>query len=241
VGISSYRDYNLKLSYAAGDAKAIAEELGRRGRGLFKTIEVKRLLDREATTEGIEKAFEDLASRVKENDVFILYLAGHGTVMDDGRYYFVPWELRYVNKEALRKGSIDHGKLTTLLGSIDAQKSLVMLDTCNSGAVAARGLVVKTAIDLLMRATGRNFLAASSDSGLAMEGYEGHGVFTYVLLQGLRGQADQEGNNDGTVSISELAEFVSKEVPRITMREWHYEQIPMNNLEGTSFPIGRSQ
>ncbi len=241
VGISSYRDYDLKLRYAATDANAMAEELGRRGRGLFEAIEVERLLDREATTDGIKRAFKDLARKVKENDVFVLYLAGHGTVMDDGKYYFVPWELRYENEEALRKGSIDQGKLTTLLGSIPALKSLVMLDTCNSGAVAARGLVVKTAIDLLMRATGRNFLAASSDSGLAMEGYEGHGVFTYALLQGLRGQADQQGNNDGNVSIDELAEFVSNEVPRITMREWHYEQIPMRKLEGISFPIGRTR
>jgi len=241
VGISSYRDRALKLRYAAGDAKAMAEELDRRGQGLFEAIEVKRLLDREATTDVIERAFEDLSGRVKPSDVFVLYLAGHGTVLDDGRYYFIPWELRYENQEALRDGSIDQGKLTTLLGSIPALKSLVMLDTCNSGALAARGLAEKAAIDRLMRATGRNVLAASSDSGLAMEGYGGHGVFTYALLQGLRGQADQRGDSDGTVGIDELAEFVSKEVPRITMENWHYEQIPMRKLEGISFPIGRSE
>ncbi len=241
VGISSYRDRALKLRYAASDANAMAEELDSRGQGLFEAIEVKRLLDREATTDGIERAFEDLAGRVKSNDVFVLYLAGHGTVLDDGRYYFIPYELRYENQEALRDGSIDQGKLRTLLGSIPALKSLMMLDTCNSGALAVRGLAEKAAIDRLMRATGRNVLAASSDSGLAMEGYEGHGVFTYALLQGLRGQADQQGNNDGTVGIGELAEFVSKEVPRITMEKWHYEQIPMRKLEGSPFPIGRSK
>jgi hypothetical protein len=241
VGITSYRDHALKLRYAAGDARAMAEELGRRGQGLFQAIEVKRLLDREATTRGIESAFEELASRVKPSDVFVLYLAGHGTVLDDGRYYFIPWELRYENQEALRDGSIDQSRLRTLLGGIPALKSLVMLDTCNSGGFAARGLSEKAAIDRLMRATGRNVLAASSDSQLALEGYRGHGVFTYALLQGLRGQADRRGDRDGTVDIDELAEFVSERVPQITMEHWHYEQIPMRKLEGDPFPIGRSK
>ena len=182
-----------------------------------------------------------MADKVQPNDVFVLYLAGHGTVMDDGRYYFIPWELRYENQEALRNESLDQTKLRKLLGSILAQKSLVLLDTCNAGAFAVRGLSEKAAIDRLMQATGRNVLAASSKNQWAFEGHGGHGVFTYALLQGLGGSADQRGDGDGMVSVRELADFVRDEVPRITMEKWHYRQIPMRQMHGDPFPIGYSR
>ena len=73
---------------------------------------------------------------------------------------------------------------------------------------------------------------------MALEGYKGHGVFTYVLLQGLKGGADRKGNGNGEISINELAEYVSNEVPQITFRKWGYEQFPMQKLYGRSFPIG---
>jgi hypothetical protein len=38
----------------------------------------------------------------------------------------------------------------------------------------------------------------------------GHGVFTYYLVQGLKGAADL--NRDGIVSLQELYEYVEREV-----------------------------
>jgi hypothetical protein len=37
--------------------------------------------------------------------------------------------------------------------------------------------------------------------------------------------------------VDELAAYVAKEVPRISMEKWQYEQFPMRDTKGQSFPI----
>jgi WD40 repeat protein len=91
VGIDQYRDSDLALQYAAGDAKAFADTLVRQGRGLFAPGEVIVRPDRDATRTGIDAAFERLSARVQPGDVFVFYLAGHGRSFD-GRYHFLPSE-----------------------------------------------------------------------------------------------------------------------------------------------------
>ena len=40
-------------------------------------------------------------------------------------------------------------------------------------------------------------------------------------------------------SVDELALFVTNVVPDITSKRWNYKQVPMRDLQGASFPIGR--
>jgi uncharacterized caspase-like protein len=241
VGVSRYRDKALNLKYAAADAADVAEALQQRGQGLFQSIQIQFLQNQNATLDNITQAFQELAGQVKPTDVFVLFLAGHGTVLEDGNYYFIPWDMVYENTAALRDRGLSKNRLQELLARIPARKSLILIDTCNAGgtvpALAMRSLVDKNAIDRLMRATGRALLAASSDTQMAIEGYKGHGVFTYALLQGLQGQAP-DYNRNNTIEIDELAAFVVDEVPRIALRRWHQEQFPMRDLQGMSFPIG---
>ena len=49
-------------------------------------------------------------------------------------------------------------------------------------------------------------LAAAESQQDAMEGYQGHGIFTFVLLEALRGKADTKG--DGFVSTHQLLEYI---------------------------------
>ncbi len=72
---------------------------------------------------------------------------------------------------------------------------------------------------------------------MALEGYQGHGVFSFVLLEGLKGEADRQGNRNRRVSVTELAEYLGEEVPRITQMLWGYEQFPTRELSGRSFPL----
>ena len=183
--------------------------------------------------------FERLSNLVTADDVFVFYISGHGTTYDDGDYYYLPVNFRYTSKEEIPIQGISKNDLIENLSLIKAGKTLVMLDTCNSGAFFAdsgqRGLNEKTAIDRLTRATGHATLAASSDSQSAMEGYEGHGVFTYVLLEGLKGEADS--NDDGFVTLLELASYVENEVPERSYEKWGYEQVPQKDLRRQDFPI----
>jgi WD40 repeat protein len=229
LGVSNYSDRALQLRYAADDAKALADTLRRQGERLFTKVEVTSLLDRDGTVGKLEVAFRDLAGKVQAHDVFILYLAGHGMTLD-GEYHFIPADVIYENAQALRTGSVQQERLQRWLGAIQAQKSLVLLDTCASEAfvtalsgtvtqlASARDLSEKGAIDKLMRATGRAVIAASTERQFALEGHSGHGVFTYALLQGLRGEADAQGDRDGAITMDELSTYVTKEVPRISLQ-----------------------
>jgi WD40 repeat protein len=240
MGINRYRDQALRLKYSVPDARSLGEQMKLTSAGLFKDIHVFNIFDESATIPKIKQQFFDVAAKVKPEDVFVFYAAAHGLAMD-GQYFIIPQDLIFKNEDSVRKKAINQDMLQKWLSTIPAHKSLVLLDTCNSGAfldVRSRGLAEKTAVDKLMRATGRVVIAASASNEEALEGYKGHGVFTYVLLDALAGSADKKGNNDGEISINELAEFIGDEVPRITMEKWGKEQFPMQYLKGRSFPIG---
>jgi WD40 repeat protein len=67
----------------------------------------------------------------------------------------------------------------------------------------------------LRRGSGAQVIAAAGGEEFAEEGDDwGNGVFTYAVLEGLRGQADK--NKDGTISVSELREYVMDRVSVLT-------------------------
>ena len=47
---------------------------------------------------------------------------------------------------------------------------------------------------------------------------EGHGAFTWFLLEGLQGAADRAGNRDGALSLAELHAYVTEGVVLYTIR-----------------------
>jgi hypothetical protein len=242
VGINQYRDKALQLRYAVQDCRAIIDTMERAGAPLFNAVEVTTLFDRQVTLAGLDAAFEAARNEINPQDVFIFYLAGHG-VTRDGRYYFLPYDFRYTNEEAIRSGGVNQDHFEKWLGRIPARKSLVLIDSCESGSfsktlVALRGIAEKTAVAKLTRATGRATILAATDEQPAAEGYQGHGVFTYVLLQGLRHADAQFGNRDGYIDLFELAAYVNDQVPAITMNAFNFEQVPQVYLHGTDFPIG---
>jgi uncharacterized caspase-like protein len=244
VGIDAYYDGDLGLAYAANDARTIKRTLQDRGSRLFAAIDIRTLIDEDATKQRITEVFRELAGVVQPSDVFVLYLSGHGFA-EQGRYHFIPQELRYSNLETLRETSLQEHELVGLLAEIEAQKSLVILDTCYAGAfdearqfAFARGIEEKAAIDRLMRATGRAVLAASTSRALALEGYNGHGLYTYALLEGLRGDADRRaGNGNGAVSVLELGAFLDERVPALSLEAFSQRQVPMHQLSGQNFLV----
>jgi WD40 repeat protein len=237
LGISDYRDRALKLTYADKDAQAMTAALQQNGQGLFDKLNIlPPLLNRDATLANLQAKFKTLAASVQPQDVFILYLAGHGQAID-GNYHFAPWETVIKNDDSLRTGSLDEEGLRGLLAQIVATKTVVLLDTCAAGAFTMRrGIEQKTAMSRLMRATGRAVLAATADDNMALEGYEQHGVFTYALLEGLK---NADTNHNAQIEIGELADYVEAKVPEITLKKWGYEQFPMRDLQGMSFAVGK--
>lgn len=243
VAVNKYRDRSLWLNYAVPDAELITTQFKKNQGGLYKTVNVTSLTDGDVTKESIENTFNSLSEKVTADDVFVFYISGHGTTYNDGDYYFLPANFRYMNADSIPSGGVSKTDLTKNLSVIRAGKTLVILDTCNSGAFLTnpgqRGMTEKTAIDRLTRATGHATLAASSDVQSAMEGYNKHGIFTYVLAEGLNGKADI--NKDGYVSLQELSSYIDSEVPERSMEKWGYEQIPQRDLRKQDFPIAKGE
>lgn len=240
VGVNKYRDKSLWLQYSVPDAESISKAFGGQKTSLYQNIYTRELFDGDVTKEGLTAQFADLASKVNADDVFILFIAGHGTTnQKTGDYYFIPSNFRYTGADAIISQGVSKEDILKYMSSIKAGKTLIMLDTCNSGAFtndkAMRGFVEKSALERLVRSTGQAVLTAASEEQSAMEGYNGHGIFTFVLLEALSGNADRD--KDGYLTLNELASYIEEQVPELSYKKWGYEQVPMKELRKQDFPI----
>jgi len=239
AGISHYSDHSLDqgVKFAAGDADLVAARFQEQeGKGLYQKVKAVSLSDSKATATNIRDAVARVSTTIQPGDTFVLYLAGHG-ISVDGEYYFIPWEAEYTNQTDLLAKSMNREAIQGLLKKIHTNKSVVILDTCGAGAYLegrATSVGEKAAMEKLATMSGRAVIAASNSDEMAMDGYQNHGVFTYALLQGLRAA---DGDAQGQILITRLAEYVQSQVPSITLEKWHYRQSPLSKIEGEPFPI----
>ncbi len=172
----------------------------------------------------------------------MFFLAGHGKTID-GRYYFLPQDFRYDGEESIITRGVGQDRWQQWFARIRARKSILLYDTCESGSltgdrVAERGLERVAALDRLTRAMGRTVLTASTDDAPALEGYRGHGVFTYALLDAL-GRAD--ANGDGFIDVTELAGYIDRQVPELSFQAFRKHQVPQMKIVGSNFPLTHQQ
>jgi WD40 repeat protein len=238
VGINDYWDGALRLSYAAPDAKTLSDGLKQAGSKLYERVEVRTVLDGEATAEKLDGVFTELGKRVRPQDVFVFFLAGHGKTVD-ARFYFLPQDFRYAGEDSIPKKGVGQNQLQDWFSRIKAQKSVLLFDACESGSLvgdkfAMRGIEEKTAVDRMTRAMGRTVLTATTDSKPAIEGYRGHGVFTYALLAGLNAA---DTNGDGVIDVTELAQYVDQQLPELTFDAFRLRQVPQMSIVGSNFPL----
>ncbi len=244
IGINDYKNPRLQLNHAVADATLFADTLKEGALPLFEKVAVKKLVSREETTrENILKEIEAMRF-LNPDDLFVFYVASHGTV-DDGEYYLITSDVGSTRTEKLKTDAINQSVFKKLISNIPATKKLIIIDTCNAGALGeaiqvamlTRGMSEDTAIKILSRAVGSTILSASTSMQEALEGYQGHGLFTYVLAQGLKGKADR--GNTGYVKTTELADYVDNEVPALAEKIFKKAQYPTISISGQTFPIGK--
>jgi hypothetical protein len=250
IGINEYRNKTISLNYAVSDATVFADTLKKVAAPLFEKTDVEVLATPEKTTkEAIIRAFQEMGSKTSPNDLFLFYNASHGivdVVDNEEQYFLLTSNVLLLSSRHIGKDAMGHKELAGLIGNIPAQKKVVILDTCNAGKGGkeiqvtllqqTRGLTDSTAVKLLQRAIGSAVFSASSDTQLALEGYRGHGLFTYVLLEGLRGKADIK--KEGYVTVLGLADYVEEQVIRISEEVFKRQQTPTIQT-GANFPIGK--
>ena len=235
IAVNEYKDKDLTLKYSINDATEMLKTIQDVAKPLFNKVHTYKLFDKEVTKDNIKKAFKDIKST--REDVFLLYIAGHGITDEyNGNYYYIPYD--FVNKDdekAVQTQGVGQKDLMLGLSNVTALKSLVLLDTCNSGSFVEANMQ-KTTTNRLARATGRATISASSKSQVALEGYNGHGVFTYTLIEALKGKGY---NGDDKITINELDDYVEDVLPDRTNKKWGYRQMPQSSMYGIDFNIGR--
>lgn len=235
VGINKYKNPALNLNYAEPDARGIVNFFRQKG-GLFKKVNVIEIYDEQATKETIISKLKELQN-TNPQDAVLIYLAGHGESVSD-KWYFIPHELTYPEREEyVKTKGISSDEFSGYIRNITAQKMLVLIDACKSGAVlvAFRGFEDRKALSQLSRSTGVHIVAASTKDQFAAEVKElGHGVFTYILLEGLKGKAAGKGE---TVTVRKLMGYIEEKLPEITKKYKQEAQYPVVDSKGMDFPL----
>jgi WD40 repeat protein len=240
VGINQYKNPRMVLNYARPDAESF-EKIVDQQKELYKNVEVHTLLDTDASRAAILSKLEELTSKIHPEDVFIFYYAGHGSMVDD-RFFFIPSEsARLYDLNSLQKEAIEASALQEKMKNIKALKQLIVMDACQSGGsvevLANRGAAEEKAIAQLSRSAGIHVMASASSEQFATEFTElGHGLFTYLLLKALQGEADG-APKDGKVTIYELKSYLDDQVPEVTRKLKGKPQYPYTFSRGQDFPI----
>lgn len=93
------------------------------------------------------------------------------------------------------------------------------------------------AIAQLDRSAGIHILASSGEEQTSKEVKElEHGIFTYVLLQGLSGAADGSPA-DGKITVYELKSYIDDQVPVLNEKYSGKAQYPHTFSRGQDFPV----
>lgn len=252
VGINRYAEEAINLKYAAPDAQAIAELFRSRSAGLYSQVQVKELIDGQATKAAILGAVDDAASQLHPDDLFAVFIAGHG-IMVGQRYYFIPHEFRRLSgtlQDDVRQTGLPADLLADALAKAPARRRLLILDTCASGGalgLTRKGrdaLAFQGAIRRLGQREGVFAIAASAAGEEAQEIQDlGHGVLTYTLLAALRavdrgplhGQGITPSDSQGSADVLEWFNFATDHVPRLTRRFLGKEQDVQTAGQGTAF------
>jgi hypothetical protein len=219
IGIQNYK-LIPKAEYASQDAQ-VFYDYASRALGI-KQENIKLLLDDEADVSGILTAFQNwlpLKVRKSKTDVYVFY-SGHGLPSPDGKsLFFLPVG---ANKDFVAKTAISQQEIVAGLKAAQPKSVTMFIDSCYSGQIrtgetllASARPVVLTVQDTAYPPDFTVITASASDQIASSSPDLKHGIFSYYLMKGLEGEADE--NKDGTITIGKLQSYLAERVPRFAM------------------------
>jgi hypothetical protein len=191
VGIADYQGSSSDLNFSDDDARVFYNHLRKAFPRETAAGEVTLLVDSKATKSAILSAINNSFSKASEGDFIIFFFSGHG-----GKGSFVPYDLT--------SNSLTHQEVKSAFKNSSAKYRLCIADACFSGSVGNGNTVVSN-YDAAqeLRDARLAVLLSSNNEQTSMElGQLGQGLFSYWLMNGLRGAADL--NKDKYVTAGEL-------------------------------------
>jgi len=227
IGINKYQDKQLdSLSYAVADAEGIVRAFERQKGLLFREVHSLIISDKSSvkpTSDNIEDNLNYL-SRAGQNDIVLLFIAGHGMNDDRGEFYFLPCDAVIRDDGSIRRSRAISWR--DLKATLDLPaKKLIFADTCHSEGLSGkktRGVDNDRFVKELQEANAVIFTSSRGRELSQEDDKWGHGAFTYALIEGLKGEADLfPKGGDNKISMKELDTYVSETVPQITNGAQH--------------------
>ena len=219
IGIQNYK-LIPKAEYANQDAQDFYDYASR-ALGI-KQENIKLLLDDDADVSGILTAFQEwlpLKVRKGKTDVYVFY-SGHGLPGADGKsLYFLPVG---TNKNLVAKTAISQKEIVDALKSAQPKSVTMFIDSCYSGQIRTGETLLASARPVVLTVQETAYppdftvITASASDQIASSSPDlKHGIFSYYLMKGLEGEADE--NKDGTITIGKLQSYLAERVPRFAM------------------------
>lgn len=240
IGINDYPKLS-KLKYAVNDAQGFFDLLAVGNH--IPAANITLLVNDQATLRNLRSA---LGIRLKEaagkDDMVIIYFAGHGAVEADTKSPDADGLEKYLlaydsDPSELYATGLPMREVAHILDRIRSERLIFIADTCYSGASGGRTASISgvranisdTFLDRIAGGRGKVIITASAANELSEEKDDlQHGVFSYYLLEALKGAADTDC--DGAVTVDEAYRYVSEKVPPATNQEQH--PVKKGSVEG---------
>lgn len=222
IGIENYRSAS-RVRFARRDAEYMTEYFNKVLGIPMANIYVK--LDENATSGTLKEIFDpkgwlDKNASKKDSEIYIYY-SGHGAPdLGNKKAYLLPHD---GNPNYASISGYDLETLYANLQSLKAKQVTLFLDSCFSGAnreneiilADARPVFVQT--NLPQTSGSLSVFAASSGQEIASAYADRlHGLFSYYLMKGMRGNAD--ANADKKITLAEMNDYLNENVPAAARR-----------------------
>ena len=220
IGIGTYRDPKLTpRRYAATDAETVAAYV--QSLGGVPPSNIRLLQDQKALRADLHEAlFGWLPQHAAKDAVVIVYFSGQAMATPTGDILLAPYDGSAADSRRLYSLT----DLESAFAKLQAKQVLFLFD----------GMVSRLRGEAKGKSTAHWDLGGGNTVGLIggedlTKGLEDdqhrHGLFTYYLLKGLRGEADT--NRNGTVTFGELAGYVRQKVSWAAKTQFNQDQRPL--------------
>jgi formylglycine-generating enzyme required for sulfatase activity/uncharacterized caspase-like protein len=231
IGNTEYSDSGLaKLNAPGKDAEDFARALKSVELAAFDEVVV--FVNENVFT--LNEAIEEFFTNKRPDDLLIFYFSGHGVRDESGSLFLA---VKNTNRAKLRSTAIKADFVRELMDQSRSKRQVIILDCCNSGAFAhgtkaetGGSMGIATAFE--GKGYGHVVLTATDSTQFAWEGDKIIGeeitnsLFTYFLVKGLEGEADEDG--DGKITVDELYDYAYEQIvsrtPKQTPGKWSYKQ-----------------